>query len=381
MTVELRPLGVSCNIGCQYCYQNMHRDAGNGAGRYDLAAMKTAIKEIGGPFHLFGGEPLLMREEDMEKMFRWGNRQYGENGIQTNGVLLNDNHIRMFKKYKVTVGLSVDGPGELNDVRWAGTLEKTRDATEKSLRAIERLVDAGIYPGIMVQITRCNCSPERLLRMYEWVRELDRLGIGSARLHILEIENEAVRQKYGLSVEENIKILFGFMELEKELQNLRFDMTGDMKDLLLGKDSEAPCVWRACDAYYTDAVHGVDGNGDRHNCGLTDKEGINFQKPEYQGYERYIALYHTPQEYGGCKDCRFFLVCKGQCPGTAIDRDWRNKTEYCEVWKRLFTHLEKTLIDEGKTPISQHRKRKKWEAKMLKAWAEGENLLMETELT
>jgi hypothetical protein len=26
---ELRPLGVACNIQCQYCYQNPQRDAGN----------------------------------------------------------------------------------------------------------------------------------------------------------------------------------------------------------------------------------------------------------------------------------------------------------------------------------------------------------------
>ncbi len=28
MSVELRPLGVQCNIQCQYCYQNPQRDAG-----------------------------------------------------------------------------------------------------------------------------------------------------------------------------------------------------------------------------------------------------------------------------------------------------------------------------------------------------------------
>ena len=61
-----------------------------------------------------------------------GPRKYGSNGIQTNGVLINDEHIRMFRDYKVHVGVSVDGPGELNDSRWAGTLERTREATAKT---------------------------------------------------------------------------------------------------------------------------------------------------------------------------------------------------------------------------------------------------------
>ncbi|MCK4764533.1 MAG: radical SAM protein [Candidatus Aminicenantes bacterium] len=380
MSIELRPLGVECNLGCQYCYQNMHRDAGNGTTAYDLAAMKAAIEEQGGPFHLFGGEPLLMNEDDLEEMFRWGCRKYGQNCIQTNGALLDDNHIRMFKQYAVDVGLSIDGPGPLNDVRWAGTLEKTRRATEKSQQAISRLLAAGIEPGIMIQVTRCNCSAQRLPQMYDWVRELDRLGICSMRLHILEIENHAVRQKYGLSIEENVEILLSFFELEKELKNMRFDLSSEMKDLLLAKDSEASCIWRACDPYTTDTVNGVDGNGKRHNCGLTDKEGIDFQKPDSAGFERYIALYHTPQEHGGCKDCRFFLVCKGHCPGTAIDRDWRNRTEYCQVWKQLFTHLEGQLVKKKKKPITLHRRRKQWGKKMLDLWACGDDLLLETDL-
>ena len=59
MSVELRPLGVACNIQCQYCYQNPERDAGNVARSYDLDAMKAAVEREGGPFTLFGGEALL----------------------------------------------------------------------------------------------------------------------------------------------------------------------------------------------------------------------------------------------------------------------------------------------------------------------------------
>ena len=80
-------------------------------------------------------------------------------------------------------------------------------------------------------------------------------------------------------------------------------------------------------------MQGIEGTDQRSNCGRTNKDGIDFVKSDREGFERYLALYYTPQEYGGCKDCRFFLMCKGQCPGTAIDRDWRNRTEHCEVWK------------------------------------------------
>ena len=47
MSVELRPLGVRCNIQCQYCYQNPQRDAGNVLRAYDLERMKTAVEPKG----------------------------------------------------------------------------------------------------------------------------------------------------------------------------------------------------------------------------------------------------------------------------------------------------------------------------------------------
>jgi len=351
----------------------MHRDAGNGYTSYDMGKMKQAILESGDSFHLFGGEPLLMKEDDLEELLRWGFKQFGENGIQTNGALINANHIRMFKQYGAYVGLSIDGPGKLNDVRWAGTLEKTRAATAKSEAAIEMLCEAGIKPGLMIQLTRCNVSKERMPIMMDWLREMDKLGIHSVRLHVLEIEHPAVRAKYALSIEENIEALFAFMELEQELKHIKFDLSTDIRDLLLYDDTDVPCVWRSCDAYTTTAVHGIDGQGLKHNCGLTDKEGINFQKPDVEGFERYVALYYTPQEYGGCKGCRFFLACKGHCPGTGIDRDWRNRSEYCGVWKKLFTLIESQLVEEGQTPLSLHPNRKNWEVDLINGYMRGKN--------
>jgi uncharacterized protein len=122
----------------------------------------------------------------------------------------------------------------------------------------------------------------------------------------------------------------------------------------------------------------VEGHGQRSNCGRTNKEGIDFVKAETEGYERYLALYHSSQVYGGCRDCRFFLACKGQCPGTAIDGDWRNRTEHCAVWLALFEKIEQRLVAKGLTPLSLHPQRGYLESRMLAAWASGLNPPIET---
>jgi radical SAM protein with 4Fe4S-binding SPASM domain len=376
MSVELRPLGVSCNIQCQYCYQNPQRDAGNLLLSYDLQKMKDAIMAEGGPFTLFGGEPLLVPEKDLEELWSWGLGHFCSNAIQTNGTLINDEHIRMFKRYKVHVGVSLDGPGQLNDARWHGTLEKTRQATAKAEYAIERLCREGIPPSLIITVHRNNGTRDKLPILYDWIRYLEGIGVRWVRLHLLESESAAVRAKYALTIGENIEALMGCAALQKTLAHLKFDLFADMRLMLMGHDESTTCIWNSCDPYTTRAVRGVEGNGQRSNCGRTNKDGIDFVKAEVPGFERYLALYATPQEVGGCKGCRFFLMCRGQCPGTAIDGDWRNRTEHCEVWKTLYALLEEELTAEGQEPLSLSPSRKQVEKALLEAWSHGQNTSM-----
>lgn len=371
MTIEVRPLGVKCNIKCHYCYQEPMRDAGNVTHEYNMDKMKAALMETGGPFSLFGGEPLLVPEDDLEELWKWGFERYGSNGIQTNGTLINERHVRMFQAYKVGVGISIDGPGAMNDIRWAGSVAKTRESTNKTLAAIERLIDAGSPPSLIITLHKGNATADKLPLLGDWCRYLDSRGIKSARLHSLEIEYDIIQQAYALTPDENAAAMLYFANLERELKQLRFDVFRDMKQMLLGKDQDTTCIWNACDPLTTRAVQGVEGNGQRTNCGRTNKDGIDYVKSEQEGFERYLALYHTPMEHGGCKGCRFFLQCKGQCPGTSIDSDWRNRTQDCELWMKLLETHEASLVSEGLSPISLSPDRERIEKAIVAKWEEG----------
>src|SRR5437763_5831098 len=188
MSVELRPLGVACNIQCVYCYQHPQRDAGSFVHSYDMAKMKASIEAEGGPFALFGGEPLLLPMKDLEDLWSWGHEKYKENAVQSNGVLINDEHIRLFRKYNVKVGISVDGPGELNDLRWHGNLATTRESTAKTQAAIERMCKEGIPPSLIITLHRGNATAEKLPVLLKLVLELVPLGGGAFALRVLEIE-------------------------------------------------------------------------------------------------------------------------------------------------------------------------------------------------
>lgn len=380
MSIEVRPLGVKCNIQCQYCYQNPQRDAGNIPAAFDVAKMKAALERAGSSFTIFGGEPLLVPEQVLEELWAFGLERFGANGIQTNGSLINDRHIELFKKYSVNVGISLDGPEDLNDVRWAGTLKSTREATAKTQAAIERLVGVGIVPSLIVTLHRNNATADKLPRMRDWFRYLDALGITSARLHDLEVEGAAIGAKYGLTVAEQIAAFVDLAALEPELRGLRFDVFSDIRKMLLGQDQSTTCVWNACDPYTTRAVQGIEGHGQKSNCGRTNKDGIDFVKSDREGFERNLALYYAPQDVGGCQGCRFFLMCKGQCPGGAIAGDWRNRSSKCELWMALFERFESELVDAGQAPISLGGLREQLEQSAIRSWGAGRNVYLQQEI-
>ena len=374
MGVELRPMGVHCNIACQYCYQNPLREAGNVSVSYDLEKMKRAIEDEGGPFTIFGGEPLLLPIEDLENLFSWGFKKFGQNQIQTNGTILSPEHIALFKRYNVKVGVSVDGPGELNDVRWVNNLDRTREMSAKTHDTIWTLCANHLAPSIIITLHRVNGSQSAWAKMNAWIRELEMQGVRIVRLHVLEVDDPDVGAKYQLTQQEQIACFRNFAQLERDdLSSLQFDIFNEVRDLLVADDFDAGCVWHACDPMTTKAVRGVEGLGQRSNCGRTNKDGIEYVKSPTEGFERYRALYSTPIAEGGCQGCRFFLVCKGQCPGTAIDADWRNRSESCGLWTALFVEAEAALLQEGRVPLSLHEDRKILERMLLGYWARGQN--------
>lgn len=374
MTTELTPSGVACNLACTYCYQNQMREAGNVSGGANFEKMKAGLERENTAFTVFGGEALLTPLPQLEEIFAYGLQRFGSNGVQSNGVLITDAHVALFKKYKVFVGLSLDGPGPLNDSRWAGSLEKTREATVASFQGLDRLLRAGIKPSIIVTLYRGNAVGDRLWQLMAWFRELEALGLLNVRLHLLEVESDAVRGAMALTVEENLTALLRLYEFQATTK-VRFDLFAEMARLLMGDDANTTCIWNACDTYTTAAVRGVNGQGESSNCGRTNKEGVDWRKADRPGFERQVALYHTPQEDLGCAGCRFFFACKGQCPGTAEAGDWRNRSEHCGIWMGMFKRIEADLIGIGKTPLSQMDDlRMRADALMLRYWERGENL-------
>ena len=371
MSTELLFNSVACNIACTYCMQNFMREAGNenpAAGAYDIDAMLATAKRVGDKHvTLFGGEPLLLPINDLEAVFKRLADDGLTAGIQTNGSIITDRHIEMFKRYNVSVGVSVDGPGELNDARQAkgGNIDATRATTEKSIAAIYRLLGAKISTSVIVTIHKLNAgTDQRLETLIIWLTMCQRAGLKYVNLHTLEADGKGAELM--LSEERSIEVM---RRLRRNLTGFtHVSPFGDMRKQLLNEGG-ANCIWNACDPLSTPAVQGIDPTGELHNCSRTYKDGVAWLKGDKTGHERHIALYCTPQEYGGCQGCRFFLACQGGCPGEGIDHDARKRTYHCGMIKALMADTEMDLFMEGKEPVTMSLLRPLLEYQKLSQWA------------
>lgn len=392
MAIEVRPVGVTCNLRCDYCYEQPMRDE-QAVFRYDREKVLAAIAKLGPNdyFSLFGGEPMVLAFDQFEELLRLAFERWGKSGLQTNGSLITDRHIELFAKYKTQVGISLDGPDDLNDSRWAGTLDATRQQTAQTLWAIDALIarsatQSGLLPSLIVTLHAGNCAPDKFPRLVEWFRALDKKGIKSVNLHVMEMDAKA--GKWYLPPDELADRLIDLWNVQDEFINLRFLKFEEVLKLLRGDDNVV-CVWHACDPWNTAAVQGIEHDGAPSHCSRTNKDGKNWLPAEgfgekahhatvkfytsAQSHERQLALYVTPQEYGGCKDCEYWLMCLGQCPGTGDDGDWRRRTNYCGTFKRLFAEGAKRLLAVGIKPLPGWSHRKELERRMYDMWTKQQS--------
>jgi uncharacterized protein len=378
MTIEVNIVGRRCGaehggLSCVYCYLPMPARVKKEKVTPDLPNIKASLLKEGGHFNLFGGEPLLADIKDIEDLWQFGLEKFGRNAIQTSGRPITPEIYELFIKYKVSVGFSIDGPGHLNNPRWAGSLEETEKATAHSIRWLEHtLLDKKISCGLIVTLHRKNATGEALPKLLDWLTRLDKLGLQSASLHLLEHDGPV--KHLAPSHEENLAALKAIQERSRTFKHLKFSIFEDVKNLLLASDGNVKCIWTACDPWNTNAVRGIQPDGTRSICHRVHRDGREWYPTRPGPRARQLGLAQTPQEKGGCKDCRFLIMCKGQCPGTAIDDDWRNRSRDCPTWFGLFEYVEEGLLRAGLRPLSQSPGLKKLEMIMINAWAQGRDM-------
>jgi len=346
--ISIKP--IECNGYCASCYEAKIRETGFYP-RFDFCALKEALKKLIEQLKpdsevpcLHGGEPLLIPKNQLEELLRIVYQRFGRTSIQTNGLLIDDDHIELFKKYKTAVGISLDGDtpelnyGRLNALNLSP--EKRIELTLRVIKNIAKLRDANVNISIICLLRRYNALPDKIPELLRFLFRLrDEFGIFSVRLNEAIVYDEKLRPQEELTGKELGQAWIVIYEAMKT--DCRFDWRPplDFVNKLLGKP--AVCVLNQCDVWSTAAEVCIIGDGSLGCClhGGAAIDGIQALRAEKSGVERYEILPQIPQDEGGCQGCHFWLYCYGGCPGAGIDNDWRNKTRFCEGYKMLYEHI------------------------------------------
>jgi len=326
-----------CNLQCSYCYEHIYRTRLNHKA-VDMQAVRRQIQNEQEPPYLHGGEPLLAPLEVIEEILSMSFQKVGSSSLQTNGTLISDKHVQLFKKYNTSVGISIDGPGELG--RYRKTLKSAKPTADIVMDKIRMLRSEGINVGIICVLTKANALRAQRDTFKAWIRELHELGI-SGRLNPAQIDYPSA-QDIALTAEELSDFYcdiarFILTEIGDDWLPIR-----DVVDSLLGLN-QGTCNFGECDYYNAVAEKVIFSDGSTGSCLKTAKTGHAY--PRFQNADadprgfakiRYEILPLIPQEDGGCEGCKYWRNCTGGCPSEGFGGDWRNKTRYCKAYYDLF---------------------------------------------
>ena len=177
----VKPIGPVCNLACKYCFylekQNLFPD--NEKYKMSDETLEVFVKnyietnpaqEVG--FAWQGGEPTLMGidffRKAVELQNKYSNGKKITNAFQTNGIVLDDEWCGFLAENHFLVGISIDGPPEIND---SFRVDKSGNSTtEIVVRAIEKMKKAGVTFNSLSCVNRLSGS--KPLEVYNFLKSI-----------------------------------------------------------------------------------------------------------------------------------------------------------------------------------------------------------------
>jgi uncharacterized protein len=166
--VFAKPGGAVCNLECRYCYylgkerlypeSRSFRMPDDLLEAYIVQHIEAAPDEII-RFSWHGGEPTVLGLDFFRKITALQgkhrpSRRTIANGLQTNGVLLDEEWGRFLAAEGFAVGLSLDGPPDMHDPYRVG--KDGRPTHERAMRGYELLRKHGVPTDILCVVNAAN---------------------------------------------------------------------------------------------------------------------------------------------------------------------------------------------------------------------------------
>ena len=179
--IMAKPIGPVCNLACKYCFylEKQHLFPDNEKYRMTDETLEIFVKNYieSNPaqeitFAWQGGEPTLMGIDFFKKAVEL-QKQYSDgrkisNAFQTNGIVLDDEWCEFFAENHFLIGISIDGPPEINDAFRVD--REGKPTTDIVLQAIEKMKKAGVTFNSLSCVNRLSGS--KPLEVYNFLKSI-----------------------------------------------------------------------------------------------------------------------------------------------------------------------------------------------------------------
>jgi len=350
--ILLKPASYDCNMACDYCYyrgvQKLYPDEDRP--RMSLEVVENvceqyrALEPVDIKIGWQGGEPTLMGLEFFQKAIEietkharpgdcWGNT------LQTNGVLINDEWCEFLAQHHFLVGLSVDGPPELNTMR---KFPGGKPAHEAAMRALALMRKHNVEFNILVVISTATVDhPDVVLR---FLRDND-LRFSQCIPCTEPAGGEGTVTPHSITADQWAEFMIRFFDAWVEADDPSYynRHIDNWLHLYFGLPPES-CEYRPdCSNLMT-----VEWNGDVYPCDFfVEKryllgnvmEGTMDRMLQSRPFRDFVSAAEALP--GACKGCEWLWACNGGCYrqrgklGLGADE----KPYMCEANKRIFAHV------------------------------------------
>ena len=364
LSVLIKPASSLCNLRCKYCFYadiSSQREV-KSYGIMKIETMKRIIDNIykdledGDHFHCAfqGGEPTLAGLEFFQELVEYIAKKTSKIKVhyvfQTNGLLLNDQWCKFFRKNNFLVGLSIDGDCHIHDQNRVDTSNNGTYA--RVIKAKELLSKNGVEYNILCVLTnQLALQPDKVfefikeenIRYIQFIPCLDDLGVKVSSAHSLKPENFAYFYNR----------LFILWSTEFKKNNyISINMIDNIINLIAHRVAGSCGMLGICQMQYI-----IEADGGVYPCDfyVLDQfyvgnvmENTLTELKRTQKASEFLAEKTSAYEY--CEKCRYLPLCNGGCKRMKGVMYINEKEDYCG-YKTFLDKNHKELIEIAKTQI------------------------------
>jgi len=351
-----KPIGPLCNLDCVYCYylEKKHLYPKDHSFRMPENVLEEYIKQhlrtSSDPevrFSWHGGEPTILgldyfsRIVELQRKYQ-SPQQCILNGIQTNGILLNEEWCRFFAAEDFSVGLSLDGPPKLHD---SFRLTKEKKPTHKEvMHGYELLSKHQISIDILCVVNAKNVRfPTQI---YNFFKE-----IGASYVSFLPVVESRLDEENEVSPLTVAADTWGeflctiFDEwIAQDIGKIKIQIFEEASRTAFGQDHSL-CIFRPT----CGDIPVIGHNGDFFPCdhfveksfligNIMETSLVNLlENPKQKEFG--LAKRDSLPRY--CRECEVLAMCFGECPKNRflLTPDGEEGLNYlCAGYKRFFNH-------------------------------------------